>query len=427
MRSVRKVFAQVAEVLTKELGAGWLVTLGTDIHTDTSRNAPTPDAWLVETDNLVAWILADELAPQVYEKYFIPNRRFYYGAELEQIKTAIDDEMRGQVGRAPSGRTFEFESLFHEWATAVNLPMHARLAHYQRIRHVIEGLIYPDLLPAGERYGFLVGINRFDSEIPDLESACADAERLGEILLDPSIGKLPAGRLLVLKDATRSEFNSNMRKLFSKLMIHDTLILFVGSHGCVDVDISGFEPDGFNKFIAFRDTDPSNCFDTAIYIADLGDIIAKAPCRNVLFLLDLCFAGQAGMSVGRKARSYHRSATSWRSRPLSYDSAFMRYSSAGRSIITACRANELAFEVTGLESDGAGTGIFSYCVRKAMRGDARTNPFEAVTAANLLSYVEAEVPRVATLFGCSQTPTGVLVSDSALMLVPARNEAPPTS
>jgi helicase len=186
-----------------------------------------------------------------------------------------------------------------------------------------------------------IGIDQYASPmISNLSCSARDARALYGLFCD-TFGSSNA-KLLVDEHATRGA-------------IVDAIKALHGSHpdDVVVISFSGHGSDS-HHLIAY-DADPLTLDHTAIALDELTDLFAQIPARNLLLLLDCCFAGGAGAKV------FHApiAARSLSSAQASLD----RISGRGRLIFTAAGAEQEA-----IEDRRKGHGIFTFYVLQAFRG-----------------------------------------------------------
>ena len=129
----------------------------------------------------------------------------------------------------------------------------------------------------------VIGINAYSNGIPQLRTAVADAERRGELLEDSHGYKLRS----FPRDGAASL--DNLRGLLRETMPQevgkdDRVLLYFAGHG---IALNG--DDGPEGFLVPQD---ANREDKSAFLSmtELNNALAKLPCRNILLILDCCFA-----------------------------------------------------------------------------------------------------------------------------------------
>ncbi|TWT51801.1 nSTAND1 domain-containing NTPase [Allorhodopirellula solitaria] len=131
---------------------------------------------------------------------------------------------------------------------------------------------------------YVIGINAYQNGIPQLRTAVADAERLGNLLEEShgyNVFALP-------KDGAPTLFT--LRELIHNQMPQqvgpdDRVLLYFAGHG-IALDGDG-GPEGYLV------PEDANREDRASFLpmTELSDALGELPCRHMLLILDCCFAG----------------------------------------------------------------------------------------------------------------------------------------
>jgi helicase len=168
-----------------------------------------------------------------------------------------------------------------------------------------------------------VGVNRHrDPTIPELSGARADATALWALFADT----LPDARtqLLVDDSATHDAARESVCVALAEATEDDVVVISFAGHG---------SPDGH---LVLFDTEVARLADTALSMAELARRFRESRARVVLCILDCCFSGHA------PARVLELDA-----RPRSAVLALTSIAGEGRILLSACRADESAWEQPG--------------------------------------------------------------------------------
>ncbi|GAA1022922.1 hypothetical protein Aple_100620 [Acrocarpospora pleiomorpha] len=141
-------------------------------------------------------------------------------------------------------------------------------------------------LPDPERsYAVLVGTGAYRSpELADLPAVANNLTALAEILTDPALGGLPAGRCVILDDPDVRTLYRTLRRYAA--MAEDTLLVYFAGHGRTGLRYS-------ELYLALPDTDLDDLPVSALRFEDVRDIFINSPAANRVLILDCCFSGRA--------------------------------------------------------------------------------------------------------------------------------------
>lgn len=228
--------------------------------------------------------------------------------------------------------------------------------------------------------GCFVGVDRYHSaEISQLASAVRDAEALHALFAD-NLGD--GGSLIRNEEATAQSLRDELRELQSS-EAHDIVIVSFSGHGTSTHELVTF------------DADLDDLAGSCISLDELTDLISRIPARQLVCILDCCFAGGAGAKVLTSPRR-PRSADPLASTAAKLDAM----SGSGRLILTAAAAEEPAWE------DGRlGHGLLTYALLEALQGAEGVRTGDRVAIYKLLHYVVDQVRSGALTHGARQTAT----------------------
>jgi replicative superfamily II helicase len=160
-----------------------------------------------------------------------------------------------------------------------------------------------------------------------------------------------------------------------------------------DVVVVAFSGHGSDShhLIAY-DADPRQLDHTAIHLDELTDLFARIPSKNVLLLLDCCFAGGAGAKV------FHSPIAT--KSPASAAALIEKISGKGRLIFTAATAEQEA-----IEDRRRGHGLFTFFVIEALRGAPEVLTVGGIPLLLLFGFVTRSVVQAARQMRHKQEPT----------------------
>lgn len=224
--------------------------------------------------------------------------------------------------------------------------------------------------------GLFIGIDHYASPlISDLSCAVQDAKALYGLFAD-TLGSDGAA-LLTDSGANRAGI---LRGIAS---------LNAGPDDVVIISFSGHGSDSHH--LITHDADPLLLDTTAIHLDDLTALFASIKARNVLLLLDCCFAGGAG------ARVFHAPIASRAA--SSAEAALNSIAGAGRLIFTAAAADQEA-----IEDRRRGHGLFSFHLLEGLRGAPELISGGLIGVLPLVAFVTRSVIASASQIRHKQEP-----------------------
>ncbi len=235
----------------------------------------------------------------------------------------------------------------------------------------------------GKVHVMTVGINQYANTQLNLDYAKPDAQALAAFF-DTGRATAPVADRMRLEDAraTKQNILDGLRRLRSAAP-QDLLVIYMAGHG-VSVGPNWY-------YVPHEITDassPAKLTAAALSSAELKAEIEALGADRILLLLDTCHSGTAVSPL-----KDYRGMKSLR----------LLARSMGVHILAATDRNQFAIELQSL-----GHGVFTYAVLEGMKGKADTDPQDGqVTAAEIIRYVEDQVPRLSQQFAdYAQYPTG---------------------
>ncbi|MCA1647197.1 MAG: caspase family protein [Chloroflexi bacterium] len=248
-------------------------------------------------------------------------------------------------------------------------------------------------MPASRSALIIASDTYSDPQLSALRAPGQDAQALGDVLRDPSIGNF---EVKVLMNERHYEVRLALEDFFADRRPADLLLLHFSCHGVKD--------EAGRLFFAAADTHRNRLNATAIAAEYVNDLLNQTRSRQVVLLLDCCFSG--AFTSGMIARG---------AQTLDVADGFH---GRGRAVLTASGALEYAWEgdaITRLNEPS----IFTSAVVEGLRsGDADRDRDEQVSVDDLYDYVFDAVRRKTP----NQTPGKW--SDVEGTLVIARNPRP---
>lgn len=132
-------------------------------------------------------------------------------------------------------------------------------------------------------YGIFIGVNKYnDPSIRDLVGARNDARALGALFED-TLGIVC--QIITDEQATLINISNALNHLLSAASNSDTVILYYSGHGSQDHRITAY------------DTELSSLDSTTISMETIANFFSHSKAKNILCILDCCFAGGAPAKV----------------------------------------------------------------------------------------------------------------------------------
>lgn len=131
----------------------------------------------------------------------------------------------------------------------------------------------------------LLGSSRFDhDDLTDLPAVTNNLVDLAAILTHPAGTRLPATRCTVLADPRGvAEVGALLQN--SAEQAEDMLLWYYAGHGVLD--------DNGELYLTLPGSNPRQLWSTALPLARIREVLAKARARNRVLILDCCFSGRA--------------------------------------------------------------------------------------------------------------------------------------
>jgi hypothetical protein len=217
-----------------------------------------------------------------------------------------------------------------------------------------------------KRRALLVGINHYDYITPDLHWCIDDALAMREVLeyhanhdanfaCHTLLGSQPASGDDSLVSSTFSErvtFNVLRSALDDLFAFEDMVALFFSGHGIVTAQ---------GTYLATQDGTATL---PGIPMNDLLQMANRSPAREVILLIDCCFAGGVGEPVAN-------------GQVADFSDLYLR---SGVTLLAAAQSNQNATEISG-------HGVFTSLMLGALKGGA-SDVRGMVSAAGIYGYVE---------------------------------------
>jgi len=237
-----------------------------------------------------------------------------------------------------------------------------------------------------------IGVDQYESPlISNLSCSVRDAKALHGLLGD-TFGSTES-TLLANEGATQAAILSALEDL-QRSAPDDIVVIYFSGHG------------SDSHHLITYDADPLRLDETAIHLDALTDLFARIPAKNVLLLLDCCFAGGAGAKV------FHSPIAA--KSPAAASALLDKISGSGRVIFTAATAEQEA-----IEDRRRGHGLFTFFIIEALRGAPEVVRGARIPLLSLFEFVTRSVVQAARQIRHEQEPTlkGTIVGDLTLPIL----------
>lgn len=256
-----------------------------------------------------------------------------------------------------------------------------------------------------QRWAVIIGISHYyDSRIPSLRYAAADAESFHAWLTSPEGGRYPPSwiKLLVNEQATGRNIKEALFVWLKQAIEEDMVVIFFAGHGSPE---SPDSPD--NLFLLPYDTDYKSIAATAFPMWDIETALKRfIKAKKVVVIADACHAGGVG-EVFDIARRDKRGIQVNR-----IGSKLQHLSTFGEGIAVISASDDKQFSQEGKQW-GGGHGVFSYFLLKGLKGEADYTKDNQVTLGELIPYLSEHVRRATSN---AQSPTVAGKFDPALTI-----------
>jgi WD40 repeat protein/uncharacterized caspase-like protein len=240
----------------------------------------------------------------------------------------------------------------------------------------------------------VVGIDQFANPRLTLRNAVADARAVALTLKAKATGLFETVHVTELTspaDTTRTSILAALQR-YTGLNPGDVFVLFIASHGMVQGDRIDRQ-DYYLLTSNVGSTSTAALGRDAISQHELKRVLAAIPARKKLMLFDTCYAGALGESLQNTPGT----------RGLAEDAALRILGDAmGSTIVSAASSVQQALE--GFN----GHGLFTWVLIEGLNGKAVAQGRQYVSTADISSYIEDEVPRLALdKFKAAQYPVPI--------------------
>ena len=262
---------------------------------------------------------------------------------------------------------------------------------------------FPDLIevayksfvvPKSKMHMLVIGINEYKNNSYNLNYARDDAQAFAKTI--------KAGAQNIFKEIVTYEFYDkkataeNIKAAFDEI-IHsaseeDVFVFFYAGHGVMYQDDFSEEyflcPTGVTKMYGNKRILTEN----GISASQLNEFCQRVRAQKQLILLDACQSGGATEIFTLRG-------------PVEEKAMIQLARSTGIALIAASGSKQYATEVESL-----GHGVFTYCILKALEGDADTGALDKkITVGELRSYLDEKIPKMSEMYkGVAQYPTAYI-------------------
>lgn len=243
----------------------------------------------------------------------------------------------------------------------------------------VSSLDFVSASPQPTAFALVIGVENY-RDIPAPNGARADAERFAKMLQESMGVPQKNIRLLTDQKATRSDILAQANWLKRTVPPGGRIYFYFSGHGSPDVETG-------QSYILPYEASPELLKDTGVQLSQVLGRLGKSDAKEVLAFVDSCFSGSGGRSVLPEG-----------TRPLVPVKEVAAKPKV--ALFSAADASQISGNVPGENA-----GLFtSYVLEGLGKGRADADGNGQVTLAELGSYVQPRVERVAKQASRDQTP-----------------------
>jgi hypothetical protein len=226
-----------------------------------------------------------------------------------------------------------------------------------------------DSKPQRNRYAVVIGVEQYRQGLATVEFASHDA-RVMRDYLTKTLGYPDENvAMLVNEHASKSDVEKYIERWLPNHVDHDSSVLvYYSGHGAPN-------PVTQESFLVPYDGDPMFLEITGYSLKRLYDQLGKLPAKNVVVMLDSCFAGTGERSVIAKGM---------RPAVINVENPLL----AGEKIVVLTAGTGAQTSSTYHQKSH---GLFTYFVLKGLQGAADGNQDKKIDLTELYSYLKPEV------------------------------------
>ncbi len=239
----------------------------------------------------------------------------------------------------------------------------------------------------GQSWAVVIGIDRYrNRNVPPLHYAVQDATAVGALLRDKGYTVLP----LLNEEATADRIRELLGdELPRKVQPNDRVLIFFAMHG-QDRPVTGSRE--IVGYLLPVDADLDRLHRTSIVMDEIKRFASLLPARHVLFLMDTCYAGIAGVQ--------DRAGAAGTPAPPSAQYVRQLTKERGRQLITAGGADQKA-----LEGPEWAHSVFTYYLLEGLGiGAADLNGDGVIPVSELYTFLDRRVFDAAQVHRREQRP-----------------------
>ena len=230
----------------------------------------------------------------------------------------------------------------------------------------------------GEAYAVIIGLGTYaDARIPPLRFTENDAQGLADVLTDPRYGGIPQDHVKLLLDQAATEQamkHAIGQWLRQQAQEKDLVLLYFAGHTA--------DEDG-DSFWVPHDAESDDFYATALNRADLADLFARIPAKQILTFVDASYP-----AAGENAKE--------KTPPPSWGETL---AGEGRITISAADGQQHSLELAPQQH-----GLFAYYLLEGLKGEADANQDGLIDLTELWNYLQAQAAAASSKSGDPQTP-----------------------
>jgi uncharacterized caspase-like protein len=223
----------------------------------------------------------------------------------------------------------------------------------------------------GTRWAVIIGVEKYsDPTIPSLRYARSDARAVEKTLIS-LCGYEPDHVLVMTDDADKDHLKPELFNLQEQIRLFlenpqkgDSVFVYFSGHGFLD--------DRGQGYLAPKNCKPRKLGLTALRTEDLREMLRQCEASQKVLILDCCHSGGAKDGAGTGSTGQELAQTLGRSE--------------GLVTLASCRKDEQS-----REWDEKQQGLFTYCLRRGLEGEADRDGDGVVDSLELYRYTREKV------------------------------------
>ncbi|MCP4218753.1 MAG: caspase family protein [bacterium] len=233
-------------------------------------------------------------------------------------------------------------------------------------------------------WAVLIAVKNYSTEnngLTPLPYAVRDAEAVKEYLINRLHFNPKYIRTLYNKKATRDNINKILGETMPRSMTeNDRILVYFSGHGGKEIMEKANNISKTFSYLVPFDGNKKSLFSTGISIEQVNKFSDRLPAKQVLFIFDACFSGNAGDIYGKGNQELEEETK----KKINY-----LLSKRGRHLLTAGTEHEEA-QMGGSWNNHS---VYTYYLLEGLKGKADTNQDQVVSLYELQTYLRRKITK----------------------------------